>query len=106
MTSSQITSAIATLLVFLAGLDTKVDLLAALLPQRYADILRAVVIVAGVLVTAFSQSLNTNHGSLPVTEAAALANALPARRDFVGDDALAQKALARIKEMAAKKEKG
>jgi hypothetical protein len=66
MTKSQIVAAIAGAAVVVNELASKLDLLTAILPAKYAGWLRVAVTVAGVVLVAFSQSLNMNHISVPV----------------------------------------
>jgi hypothetical protein len=72
LTKSQITSVLAGSAAALATLEARLDLLTALLPPKWAGWLRTGVIVAGVVITLFSQSLNMNHTSIPVEKARAL----------------------------------
>jgi Flp pilus assembly protein protease CpaA len=72
MTTSQITTAIATAATVIASIAAKLVPLSDVLPPTIAKWLPVVVVVAGVIVSAFSQSLNPNHVSIPVEEAKAL----------------------------------
>lgn len=72
MTTSQLKAIGGAAAAALATLDARMDLLTAVLPPKYAGWLRTAVIVAGVLVVLFNQSVNTNHVSIPVEEAKAL----------------------------------
>lgn len=93
MTNSQLKSIIAGAAAALATLEARLDLLTALLPPKYAGWLRTIVIVGGVLVVMFNQSLSTAHLSLPRAEAEALAG-------HASSDPLARKAAQRIKKEA------
>jgi hypothetical protein len=72
MTKSQVKALVAGATAALATLDARMDLLTAVLPPKYAGWLRTAVIVAGVLIVMFNQSLSTAHVSVPVEEAKAL----------------------------------
>jgi hypothetical protein len=72
MTKSQLKSAVAGVATALATLDARMDLLTAVLPPKYAGWLRTLVIVGGVAVMLFNQSLSQNHISVPVEKAEAL----------------------------------
>jgi hypothetical protein len=72
MTKSQLKSIVAGAATALATLDARMDLLTAILPPKYAGWLRTTVIVGGVIVMIFNQSLHPGHKSLPVAEVAEL----------------------------------
>lgn len=97
MTTSQIKSIVAGAAAALATLEARMDLLTAILPPKYAGWLRTSVIVGGVLVMLFNQSISRSHLSLPVAEAEALVG-------VVGHPAgpLAKRALTRIREVTKK----
>lgn len=71
MTNSQIKAIVAAIVAALAVLDGKMELLTAVLPQKYAEWLRVAVAVGGVLVVLFNQSASPNHVSIPVETAKA-----------------------------------
>lgn len=76
LTKSQITSAIATAATIIVALSTQLVPYAHLLPTWMANALPVAGIIAGVVITARSQSLNMNHVSIPVEKAKELGVAL------------------------------
>lgn len=72
MTNSQLKAIVGGVAAALGTLDAQTDVLAAVLPPKYAGWLRTVVIVGGVVVMLFNQSLSGAHVSIPVEEAKAL----------------------------------
>jgi TRAP-type C4-dicarboxylate transport system permease small subunit len=88
MTKSQIVSAAATAAVIVNELAAKIDLLSDLLPPKYAHWLRTLITVAGILLAAFSQSLNKSHISAEAEKVAQLPVdtqiALGVRKQVVG----------------------
>lgn len=92
MTNSQLKSVVAGAAAALTTLEARLDLLTAILPPKYAGWLRTGVIVAGVVVLLFNQSLSTAHLSMPRAEAEALAGDVTPT-----SDPLARKAARRIR---------
>lgn len=84
MTKSQLKSIVGGAAAALGTLDAQMHVLAAVLPPKWAGWLRAVVIIGGVIVMLFNQSLSTAHVSLPVEEAKELAERLRAQREGAG----------------------
>ena len=71
MTHSQLKAIAGGLAAALATLDARMDVLAMVLPPRWAGWLRTAVIIGGVVLVLFNQSLSTAHVSIPVEEAKA-----------------------------------
>jgi TRAP-type C4-dicarboxylate transport system permease small subunit len=94
MNKSQFKALVGGLAAALATLDARMDVLTMLLPPKYAGWLRTIIIVGGVILVLFNQSLSTEHTSLPVAEANALASGVTVKTD----NPLASKALSRLRE--------
>lgn len=69
MTKSQIKAVVATIAAALAALDGKMDVLTLLLPPKYAEWLRLIIIIGGLIVAVFNQSASRAHVSVPVETA-------------------------------------
>jgi hypothetical protein len=99
MTRSQMWSAAGTLAAAVSALVPRLLPLSDVLPPALARWLPVAGVVAGVVVAAMNQSLSPAHTSIPIEQAAAIADELP----LGAGDPLADKALARIREVVAEK---